>query len=59
MKYRRVTDWMISVLVNDRNTSGFKTRGPAVGLFAGQEIRLINGPLFVNHPCQIEREQSF
>jgi hypothetical protein len=49
---------MISVQVNDRNASGFKTRGAAVGLFAGQEIRLINGPLFVNHPCQIEREQS-
>jgi hypothetical protein len=49
---------MISVLVNDRNASGFKTRGAAVDLFAAQEIRLVNGPLFVNHPCQIEREQS-
>jgi hypothetical protein len=47
---------MISVLVNDRNASGFKFRGTAEGLFAGQEIRVINGPLFVNHPYQIERK---
>jgi hypothetical protein len=47
---------MISVLANYKNESGFRTRGPAVGLFAGQEIRMINGPLLVNHPYQIERE---
>jgi len=47
---------MISVLANYTNKSGFKTRGPAVGLFAGQEIRLINGPLLVDHPYGIERE---
>jgi hypothetical protein len=27
-----------------------------VGLFAGQEIRLIRGPLFVDHPDDLERE---
>ncbi len=47
---------MISVLASYNNRSGFKTRGPAVGLFAGQEIRMIKGPLFVNQPYNIERE---
>ena len=48
---------MISVLTQySGGESGFKTKGPAVGLFAGQEIRLINGPLFVNHAYQLERE---
>jgi hypothetical protein len=47
---------MISVLANYTNRSGFVSRGPAVGLFAGQEIRLINGPLLVNHPYELERE---
>ena len=47
---------MISVLSNYQNQSGFKSRGPAVGMFAGLEIRLINGPVFVNHPYKIERE---
>jgi len=48
---------MISVLTqySSRN-SGFRCRGPAIGLFAGQEIRLIKGPLFVNHEYQLERE---
>jgi hypothetical protein len=27
-----------------------------VGLFAGQEIRLVRGPLFVDHPYLLERE---
>jgi hypothetical protein len=36
--------------------AGFRGRGPAVGLFAGQEIRLINGPLFVDQPYRVERE---
>ena len=31
-------------------------RKPAVGLFAGQEIRLINGPLFVDQDYELERE---
>jgi hypothetical protein len=28
----------------------------SIGLFAGQEIRLIRGPLFVDHPYDLERE---
>ena len=48
---------MISVLTQySGSNTGFKTKGPAVGLFAGQEIKLINGPLFVNHEYQLERE---
>ena len=47
---------MVSVLASYNNRSGFKTRGPAVGLFAGQEIRMIKGPLLVGHAYQIERE---
>ncbi|MGI9234715.1 MAG: hypothetical protein ACR2RD_13865 [Woeseiaceae bacterium] len=48
---------MISVLTQySGGKTGFKTRGPAVGLFAGQEIRMINGPLFVNQAYQLERE---
>jgi len=48
---------MISVLTQyTSNQSEFRTRGPALGLFAGQEIRLIAGPLYVNHPYKLERE---
>lgn len=48
---------MISVLTQySSDQSGFRTRGPAVGLFAGQEIKLIDGPLFVGHPYLLERE---
>ncbi len=48
---------MISVLVQyTSGQSGFRTRGPAVGLFAGQEIKLIKGPLFVGYPYLVERE---
>jgi len=48
---------MISVLTQyTSGNSGFRSRGPAVGLFAGQEIKLIRGPLFVNHDYQLERE---
>jgi len=48
---------MISVLTQyTSGNTGFRSRGPAVGLFAGQEIKLINGPLFVNHKYQLERE---
>ena len=47
---------MISVLASYNNQSGFRTRGPAIGLFAGQEIRMIKGPLFVGHPYKIQRE---
>ncbi|HZZ86911.1 MAG TPA: hypothetical protein VFE13_01125, partial [Caulobacteraceae bacterium] len=48
---------MISVLA--QYTSGqarFPTKGPAVGLFADQEIRLIDGPLFVGEDYLVRRE---
>jgi hypothetical protein len=48
---------MISVLA--QYTSGrarFPVKGPAVGLFADQEIRLIDGPLFVGEDYLIRRE---
>ena len=48
---------MVSVLTQySSGSAGFRVRGPAIGLFAGQEIRLIDGPLFVNHAYQLERE---
>lgn len=48
---------MISVLLGSTSDqAGFRSRGPAVGLFAGQEIRLLRGPLFVGHTYQLERE---
>ncbi len=48
---------MISVLMQySARENAFKTRGPAVGLFADQEIRLLDGPVFVGEPYQIERE---
>lgn len=48
---------MISVLLGSTmDQAGFRGRGPAVGLFAGQEIRLIRGPLFVDQPYELERE---
>lgn len=48
---------MISVLLGSTaHKAGFKGRGPAVGLFAGQQIRLIQGPLFVGQAYDLERE---
>jgi hypothetical protein len=47
---------MISVLLGSTGPLGLRGRGPAVGLFAGQEIRLIDGPLFVDQPYELERE---
>ena len=48
---------MISVLLgSSMEQAGFRGRGPAVGLFAGQEIRLIQGPLFVDQPYRLARE---
>jgi hypothetical protein len=48
---------MISVLLNYANKlDELPERGPAVGLFADQEIRLIKGPLFVGEPYEIGRE---
>jgi hypothetical protein len=48
---------MISVLMQyNARENAFKTRGPTVGLFADQEIRLLDGPVFVGEPYEIERE---
>ncbi len=48
---------MLSVLFQYRaKEDRLPTRGPAVGLFADQEIRLIRGPLFVGEDYQTERE---
>ena len=48
---------MISVLAEySSNDAEFPVKGPAVGLFADQEIRLINGPLFVGEDYIIRRE---
>ena len=38
---------------------GGRGGGQAVGLFADQEIRLLQGPLFVGEPYEIEREIVF
>lgn len=34
----------------------FRIKTPSVGLFADQQIKLVKGPLFVNHPYELERE---
>jgi len=48
---------MISVLLGATSAqSGLSGRKPAVGLFAGQQIRLIDGPLFVDQDYELERE---
>jgi len=48
---------MISVLTQYTSSqSGYRAKGPAVGLFAGQEMKLIKGPLFVGQPYLLERE---
>lgn len=48
---------MISVLLNHSTWSiQFPVKGPVVGLFADQEIRLLGGPLFVGEAYEIERE---
>ncbi len=48
---------MISVLTEYTSREAeFPRKKPAVGLFADQEIKLIKGPLFVNHPYRLERE---
>ena len=46
---------MVSVLLNHVG-SNFPVKGPAVGLFADQEIRMVKGPLLVGAPYEIERE---
>jgi hypothetical protein len=51
---------MISVLMQyTSREDGFAIRGPAVGLFADQEIRLLDGPVLVDEPYDIEREIVF
>lgn len=48
---------MISVLAEYSNRkAGFPVKGPAVGLFADQEIRMVDGPLFVGEDYLIRRE---
>ncbi|RPF70758.1 hypothetical protein [Aurantiacibacter spongiae] len=48
---------MISVLANAKaDVEPFAVRRPSVGLFADQEIRLIDGPLAVGQRYEIERE---
>jgi len=36
--------------------AAFPVKGPAVGLFADQEVRLIDGPLFVGEEYVLRRE---
>ena len=48
---------MISVLTNyTSDRSGFRTKGPAIGLFAGQQIKMIDGPLMIGKDYVLERE---
>ncbi len=48
---------MVSVLAEYSNRKAkFPTKGPAVGLFADQEIRMIDGPLFVGEEYILRRE---
>ena len=48
---------MVSVLTQyTSGQSGFRTRGPAIGLFAGQQIKMVNGPLLVGEDYLLERE---
>ncbi|MEM7078042.1 MAG: hypothetical protein AAF513_05370 [Pseudomonadota bacterium] len=48
---------MISVLTQySSGLSGFRSKGPAVGLFAGQEVKMIAGPLLVGKTYHLERE---
>ena len=48
---------MISVLAEySSRLAQFPVKGPAVGLFADQEIRLIDGPLFVGEEYVLRRE---
>jgi hypothetical protein len=48
---------MISVLTQYTSPQArFPARGAVLGLFANQEIRLLDGPLFVDEPYLLERE---
>src|SRR5437899_2832775 len=47
---------MLSVLFQYRSKDDpLPAKGPAVGLFADQEIRLVKGPLFVGEAYEVER----
>ena len=51
---------MLSVLFGyKKDDDPLPVRGPVVGLFADQEIRLIHGPLLVGEPYEIDREVVF
>jgi hypothetical protein len=48
---------MVSVLLGyAKDADPFPVKGPAVGLFADQEIRMVNGPLFVGEDYEVDRE---
>lgn len=48
---------MVSVLAeHSSGKARFPVRGPAVGLFADQQIRMIEGPLFVGEDYLVRRE---
>ncbi len=48
---------MVSVLAeHSSGQAKFPVKGPAVGLFADQEIRMVDGPLFVGEDYLIRRE---
>ncbi len=48
---------MVSVLAEySSHDAKFPVKGPAVGLFADQEIRMVDGPLFVGETYLIRRE---
>jgi hypothetical protein len=51
---------MISVLCGyAKDADPFPVRGPVVGLFADQEIRLLKGPLFAGESYELDREVVF
>lgn len=51
---------MISVLCGyAKDADPFPSRGPVVGLFADQEIRVLSEPLFVGESYEIDREVVF
>jgi hypothetical protein len=51
---------MISVLCGyAKDADPFPVRGPVVGLFADQEIRLLGGPLFAGEAYELDREVVF
>jgi hypothetical protein len=48
---------MVSVLVNaSSRKAGFPVKGPAIGLFADLQVKMIDGPLFVGEEYLVRRE---